>query len=82
MPAGWEFLGYDLASGSTGYGFECSPLSCNHCAENTPVNRHCLMDDLHLAVQKGIEFGNRQSGVEPGPYYLVEVFRKPAEVSG
>lgn len=79
---GWEFLGYDLAGRSTGYGFECSPLSCNHCAENTPVNRHCLLDDLHLAVQKGSEFGNPQSGVEPGPYYLVEVFRKSAEAPG
>lgn len=75
---GWEFLGYDLAGRSSGYGFECSPLSCNHCAENTQVNLHCLMDDLELAIQKGIEFGNPESGVEPGPYYLVEVFRKPA----
>jgi len=79
---GWEFLGYDLAGRSTGYGFECSPLSCNHCAENTPVNRYCLLDDLQLAIQKGIEFGNPQSGVEPGPYYLVEVYKHAAGVPG
>lgn len=75
---GWTVLGYDLAGRSTGYGFECSPLSCNHCAENCRVNEHCLLDDLDSAVQKGIEFGNPESGVEPGPYYLVEVYRKVA----
>jgi len=74
---GWQFLGYDLAGRSTGSYFECSPLSCNHCAEQVAVNRHCLLEDRDVAIQKGIEFGNPESGVEPGPYYLLEVYYKP-----
>ena len=75
---GWQFLGYDLVGRSSGSYFECSPLSCNHCAEQVAVNRHCLLDDLDVAVQKGIEFGNPDSGVESGPYSLLEVYRRPA----
>lgn len=42
------------------------------------VNRHCLLNDRDVAVQKGIEFDNPENGVEPGPYYLLEVYRRPS----
>ena len=67
-------LGYDVVSNSTGNWFECSPLSCNHMADSVDVNRHCLLD----SVERAIELAKRceAEGCEPGPYYLLEVFRQ------
>jgi hypothetical protein len=79
--AGWSLVGYDLVGRSERSYFECSPLSCNHFAESCSVNAFCLIDDLAQAIQTGLAFGDyHRSGVEPGPYYLVEVLREPAKV--
>jgi len=67
-------LGFDAVSRSAGAAFECSPLSCNYMAEEVAVNRHCLMDDQAIAFQKAAEFEAR--GCEPGPYFVVEVWRE------
>jgi hypothetical protein len=72
---GFEFIGYDMASNSSGAGFECSPLSCNGEWKLYKVNRHCLMDDLESAWQATLEIA-RDDTSEPGPYYLMEVWRK------
>jgi hypothetical protein len=70
----YEFLGYDAVSRSNGNAFECSPLSCNYGAKKMAVNSHCLFDSLDEAI-KGAKTFSRGSW-EPGPYYVIEVFRK------
>ncbi len=67
-------LGYDVVSRSCGTAFECSPLSCNLMAKETTVNRYCLLDDWQIAFRKATEF--EESGCEPGPYVVVEVWRE------
>ena len=69
----FEFLGYDAVSNSVGSGFECSPLSCNSGAETIKVNKFCLFETFEEALLGAKEFSKR--GWEPGPYYIVEVFR-------
>jgi hypothetical protein len=72
----FKYLGYDVVSSTTGNAFECSPLSCNNWAEKVQVNRHCLLDSLDMAF----DLANKveAEGAEPGPYYVVEVYRKEA----
>lgn len=77
MPESFERLGYDAVSRSSGNSFDCSPLSCNHMAEQIPVNRHCLVDDADTAFRIAAEF--EAEGCEPGPYYVVEVWRQKHE---
>jgi len=69
-------IGHDIAGGPIGrcLGFSCSPLSCNGCAADFPVNRYCLIEDLALAVEAAKNFAETEP--EPGPYYLYEVLRK------
>ena len=74
----FEFLGYDpvssqFAEQGTIY-FECSPLSCNDCAGEHPVNSHCLISDRESAMQVAQSFADTDP--EPGPYFVVEVWRK------
>jgi hypothetical protein len=66
-------LGYDAVNRTAGATFECSPLSCNSMAEQIAVNRHCLIDDPAIAFQHAAEF--EAAGCEPGPYFVVEVWR-------
>ena len=73
-PAGYRRLGYDAVSRSCGSAFECSPLSCNSMAEQTATNRYCLVDDAQTAFHFAAEF--EAQGCEPGPYYVVEVWRE------
>lgn len=70
----FESLGFDIVCRSCGTNFECSPLSCNELAEKIPTNRFCLIDDLAAALQVARGF----DGIvcEPGPYFVVEVFRQ------
>jgi hypothetical protein len=75
LPAAYHRLGYDVVSRCGGYTFECSPLSCNYAAEMTPVNEHCLVDDPAEAFRLAVRF-SREKGAEPGPYYVVEVWRR------
>jgi len=68
-------------SHSCGSTFECSPLSCNHAAERTEVNEHCLLDDLGEAYRLAALFSRPEEGYEPGPYFVVEVWRRDAAAS-
>ena len=70
----FEFLGFDAVSRSCGNAFECSPLSCNHGAESIPCNANCLFDTLEEATERAREFSS--GGWEPGPYTVVEVYRR------
>ena len=74
LPASFELLGYDAVSRSGGSSFDCSPLSCNYMAEHVRVNHHCLVDDVETAFRLASEF--EAGGGEPGPYYVVEVWRE------
>jgi hypothetical protein len=74
LPASFERIGYDAVSRSCGNSFECSPLSCNHMAERSPANRHCLTDDADSAFRLAAEC--EAGGCEPGPYFVVEVWRE------
>ncbi len=69
----FELLGYDAVSRSYANKFECSPLSCNHMAEKISVNPHCLFADVETAFRHAAKFGLEEP--EPGPYYIVTVWR-------
>jgi hypothetical protein len=76
----WERVGYDVVATDDcpdDYYMWCSPLSCNSAARNHEVNRYCLMDSLDAAIDVAREFADRDSTVEPGPYFVVEVLRDP-----
>lgn len=75
LPAGYRLLGCDVVSRCGGSSFECSPLSCNDAARMTQVNGHCLLDDPAEAFRLAVRF-SREEGAEPGPYYVVEVWRR------
>lgn len=79
IPADYRFLGYDIVTRSAGSSFECSPLSCNGAARDFRVNQFCLIDGLAEAWA-ALEAIGRAGNYEPGPYYLVAVWRKPGEV--
>jgi hypothetical protein len=51
---------------------ECSPLSCNACAETLPTNSHCLFSTFEDAVY-AIESGAFASA-EPGPYRVIAIY--------
>jgi hypothetical protein len=74
LPPSFERLGVDVVSSSTGSGFECSPLSCNHLAAEVPVNQYCLLDTMAEALDLAARA--ESIGAEPGPYYVVEVWRE------
>jgi hypothetical protein len=74
LPSSFERLGFDIVSRSYGNTFECSPLSCNHMAEQVAVSRYCLVDDADSAFRLAAEF--EAGGCEPGPYFVVEVWRQ------
>lgn len=66
-------LGFDAVSRSLGSCFECSPLSCNAMAGEVTVNRHCLIESEAEAFEVARDFSRAEP--EPGPYYLIEVWR-------
>ncbi len=70
----FEKLGFDVVSSSTGNDFECSPLSCNGMASEVQTNQHCLLETLESAFE--FARGCEGHGCEPGPYYVIEVFRQ------
>jgi hypothetical protein len=84
LPADYEHLGLDVVSRERDLEFSYSPLDCNGWYAKVAVNRHCLVDDwetarslaLHWSQGKFNEKGNYIGPAEPGPYYIVEVFRK------
>ena len=72
----YQRIGYDVVGCSGGAAFDCSPLSCNGVANEHPVNAHCLVDDVDVAMELGRAFTREGAGVEPGPYHVVEVWRR------
>ena len=71
-PSSKTFEGFDVTTFSVHTSPECSPLSCNACAENLPTNAHCLFPTFEEATQ-AIESGAFQ-GTEPGPYRIIAVY--------
>lgn len=78
MDAAFVQLGYDAVSRSSDSLFECSPLSCNHLAETVAVNRYCLLADFDAAADLATFCSTTASRCEPGPYAVVEVWRRAA----
>jgi hypothetical protein len=72
----FQLLGFDIVSRSMGACFECSPLSCNGIAESEAVNAHCLVDDAETAVRLALAFSSQVIPCEPGPYCIMEVWRR------
>ena len=74
--AGYRSLGFDVAGRvDSGGQFNHSPLSCNGMAAEYPVNAHCLLDDLAVAIKAAEQCSIEQP--EPGMYYVVEVMVPP-----
>jgi hypothetical protein len=84
LPEDYDWLGYDVVSRETDAEFGCSPLDCNGLCVKVAVNRYCLVNELGLAFRLATEWsigeyqpdGSYVGPAEPGPYYVVEVFRK------
>lgn len=74
MDASFEKIGYDIVTRFAGNKFEHSPLSCNGLAKEIKVNRYCLIDGPDKAFDAAKQFEDK--GAEPGPYYVVEVWRQ------
>lgn len=67
------FRGFDAVTYCGGFDAECSPLSCNYMAHETPgaVNAHCLFDTFEAAVEN---LEKERIIGEPGPYRLLAVY--------
>lgn len=78
----FEKLGYDLVSRETEADFGHSPLSCNGLADEVPTNRHCLLCSAEeaFALAPTMEIPGQPMRGEPGPYHIVEVWRKRREI--
>lgn len=79
LPKQFRMLGYDAVSvEDRGRQMDLchAPLSCNGMAAEISVNRYCLLDELDTADDLARRFSFEASGVEPGPYAVVEVYRK------
>lgn len=73
----FHLIGYDVVEKSSTHFFECSPLSCNNYAAQVQVNSFCLLDTIETARQLAVVFGDDEKvGVEPSPYYILEVWRR------
>ena len=71
-PAQKKLEGFDVVTFWARNAPECSPLSCNHLADEIPTNSHCLFatfDDAQAALNAGL-FEN----CEPGPYRIFAVY--------
>ncbi len=73
LPANFTLQGYEAVNHPWTPYFECSPLSCNSMAVEYPVNEHCLVDELDIALNMARKFANSEP--EPGPYFVVEVWK-------
>ena len=74
LPTAFCRLGYDAESRTYDNVFEHSPLSCNHMSEQAKTNRFCLFDSVDEALYWAGQFD--AGGGEPGPYYMIEVWRE------
>ncbi len=50
VPAFKVSLGFDIVTYTNNTSAECSPLSCNHMAEEIETNEHCLLETFKSAV--------------------------------
>ena len=64
--------GFDVTCFTVHTSPECSPLSCNSCAEVLPTNSRCLFRTFEEATQ-AIERGAFENA-EPGPYRVIAVY--------
>jgi len=87
LPSDFQFLGYDCIGGSLGSPasetqapmmphFDCSPLSCNSMAETIATNEWCLLSTKDEAERQAASFSTGVSHVEPGDYYVIEVWSR------
>lgn len=77
MPGSFVRLGWDAVEGGNHSDFGCSPLSGNGQVGRTgipAVNRYCLVSSEQDGFELAREFSI--SKPEPGPYCVVEVWRK------
>ncbi len=67
------FRGFDAVTYCGGNDAECSTLSCNYMAHETPdaVNAYCLFDTFETAVEN---LEKERIIAEPGPYRLLAVY--------
>lgn len=80
VATGYDVVGYDAVSSSLGYGFECSPLSCNRAAKQFAANARCLFTSVDDAIAAAQAFA--EGNWEPGPYCVVEVLANTARAKG
>jgi hypothetical protein len=64
--------GFDVVTYFCNSSAECSPLSCNHLAEEIKTNPFCLLDTLEEA--KTLLENGRFKNSEPGPYRIIAVY--------
>lgn len=84
LPEDYAWLGLDVVNRQCENMLECSPLNCNGHYDTVTVNRYCLLDHYETAVQLAWHWsigkynsdGAFVGPAEPGPYFIVEVFRK------
>lgn len=67
-----QLEGYDVVSFYGQTSAECSPLSCNHMAQEIKVNEHCLFKTVEEA-KSHLEKGDFKD-CEPGPYRIFAVY--------
>lgn len=70
-PSVTQIAGYDVVCFSCQTSAECSPLSCNHLAQNIKVNSHCLLASFEEA--KLLVESDAFRDCEQGPYRIFEV---------
>ncbi len=64
--------GFDVVSFLNQNDAECSPLSCNHMAQEMKVTSHCLFSNF-IEAKESLESGKFDK-CEPGPYRIFEVY--------
>ena len=75
-PTNRTLRGYDVVTYSCGNSSECSPLSCNHMAEQIETNSHCLLDSFEVAHELTTQ--GKFADCEPGPYRILAVYEVPS----
>jgi hypothetical protein len=72
VPGVKRLEGFDVATFYARNMPECSPLSCNHLAEEVMTNSHCLIETFEQA-EKLVGSGGFNN-TEPGPYRIFSVY--------
>jgi hypothetical protein len=72
VPVNKRLEGFDVVTFSNHNLPECSPLSCNHLAQDLPTNNHCLFPSFNSA-EASVTNGAFQNS-EPGPYRIFSIY--------